>query len=148
NDVYKGMFILKGMVIFANGCRGISRDETVYRNADSFDPSRYLPRTEGGNEEPYPTFYFGFIRTILWNVRVCPGRYLGDSNFWIAVATILSISKIERIKDKNGEEIIPTIGMNTGLTSHPKPYECNIRVRDQRAQSLLQEIEEELMNEK
>ncbi|KAF9441127.1 hypothetical protein P691DRAFT_632793, partial [Macrolepiota fuliginosa MF-IS2] len=94
-------------------------------------PSRYLPRTEGGNKEPYPTFHFGFGR------RVCPGRYLGDGNFWIAVATILALFKIERVKDKNGVEIMPTIGLDTGLTSHPKPYECNIRIRDENAQALL-----------
>ncbi|KAF9446191.1 cytochrome P450 [Macrolepiota fuliginosa MF-IS2] len=139
DDVYKDMFIPKGTTVFANGW-GISRDEMFYCDADSFDPSRYLPRTEGGNEEPYPTFHFGFGR------RVCPGRYLGDRNFWIAAATILSIFRIERIKDKNGDEVIPTIGMDTGLTSHPRPYECNIRIRDERAQVLLQEIKEELVN--
>ncbi|KAF9442288.1 cytochrome P450 [Macrolepiota fuliginosa MF-IS2] len=108
DDIYKGMFIPKGTTMFAN-VWGISQDEAVYQDAGSFNPSRYRPRTEGGNEEPFPTFHFGFG-------RVCPGRYLADGNFWIAVATVLSLFNIEKAKDVNGEYIIPSVGMITGLT--------------------------------
>ncbi|KAF9443660.1 cytochrome P450 [Macrolepiota fuliginosa MF-IS2] len=140
DDIYKGMFIPKGTTVFANGW-GISRDEALYQDANSFNPSRYEPRAEGGGGEQFPGFHFGFGR------RVCPGRYLADGNLWIAAATILSLFKIERIKDMNGDEIIPSIGLDTGLTSHPKPYECTIRIRNEKAGALLQEVEEELTSE-
>ncbi|KAF9446807.1 cytochrome P450 [Macrolepiota fuliginosa MF-IS2] len=136
DDIYKGMFIPKGATVIANEW-GISRNAASYRDADSFNPSRYLPRTEGGNEESFPAFQFGFGR------RVCPGRYLADNGIWIAAATILSLFNIERVKDVNGKEIIPSIGMITGLTSHPKRYECNIQIRSETARALLRELEEE-----
>ncbi|KAF9443654.1 cytochrome P450 [Macrolepiota fuliginosa MF-IS2] len=139
DDVYKGMFIPKGTTVFANAW-GISRDGAFYQDADSFNPSRYRPKAEGGNEEQFPVFQFGFGR------RVCPGRYLADGSFWIAATTILSLFKIERAKDVNGDEITPSTGLDTGLTSHPKPYKCNIRFRSEKARALLQEVEEELTN--
>ncbi|KAF9446806.1 cytochrome P450 [Macrolepiota fuliginosa MF-IS2] len=138
DDIYKGMFIPKGTIVFANGW-SISRDEAFYHDADSFNPSRYRPKTEGGNEEPFPAFQFGFGR------RVCPGRYLADGNLWIAAATILSLFRIEKVKDAKGEEIIPSTDLKSGLVSHPKPYKCNIRIRDEKARSLLQEFEEGLV---
>jgi alanine racemase len=48
----------------------------------------------------------------------CPGRHLADTNFWIAVATILALFKIEKVKNENGEDIIPQVHMQTGLTRY------------------------------
>ena len=37
-------------------------NETVYHDPSSFNPSRYLSRSEGGQEEPRPLAHFGFGR--------------------------------------------------------------------------------------
>jgi hypothetical protein len=47
--------------------------------------------------------------------RVCPGQYLGTASFWISIASILATFKISKELDKNGNEIMPTPGMTTGL---------------------------------
>lgn len=37
-------------------------NEAVYRDPSLFNPSRYLSRSEGGQEEPRPSAHFGFGR--------------------------------------------------------------------------------------
>jgi len=72
DDVYEGMFIPKGATIipntrcaiitpyirlkFSSLSRGMTLDETVYKNATVFDPSRYF------RGEPHPVAQFGFGR--------------------------------------------------------------------------------------
>jgi cytochrome P450 len=119
----------------ANGW-AILRDERVYREPDTFNPSRYLSVSEGGNNEPFPDSpQFGYGR------RICPGQYFADNSLWIAIATILSLFEIQRVKDEFGNDIIPPVAFNTGVTSHPKPYECNIELRGQWARRLLDDVE-------
>lgn len=136
DDVYKGMFIPKGATVFANSW-GMSRDERLYQDAASFNPMRYKPKSEGGRDEPFPAFPFGFGR------RICPGRALADTSIWIAVSTILSLFRVEKAHDPSGKEL-PQVGMRTGLTSHPLPYDCQIQIRDSHAKALLATIEEDL----
>jgi cytochrome P450 len=61
DDVYNGMFIPKGTILFANS-RAMTRDERLYRDPNAFDPERYTPIDEGGRGEPYPLGQFGFGR--------------------------------------------------------------------------------------
>ncbi|KAJ3570930.1 hypothetical protein NP233_g4088 [Leucocoprinus birnbaumii] len=142
DDIYRGMFIPKGTVIFPN-LWGLCRDEKIYKDASVFNPSRYLPVPEGGNGEPRPAAPFGLGR------RVCPGRHLADTNFWIAAATMLTLFKIDRAKNANGTEMVPEVGTKTGLsrshdTSHPKPYQCEIHLRNDAARALASDIKMEL----
>ncbi|KAF9262295.1 cytochrome P450 [Marasmius fiardii PR-910] len=81
DDVYNGMFIPKGTVVLANA-RSMSRNERVYHDPDTFDPTRYLPSPEG-REEPHLTSTWGFGR------RICPGRHFGDLVIWNAMACII-----------------------------------------------------------
>ncbi|KAL0960005.1 hypothetical protein HGRIS_011657 [Hohenbuehelia grisea] len=121
DDVYKGMFIPKGSIVVANAT-GMSLDENVYENPERFNPLRFRPQPEG-NAEPYADATFGFGR------RVCPGRHLAVSSVYMAVVTILATLDINRKINDRGEEIIPVIEYQTGLTSHPKPFDCVITPR-------------------
>ncbi|KAJ7136240.1 cytochrome P450 [Mycena filopes] len=105
--------------------RGISLDETVYKDATSFHPERFLPKPLGNGEPPF-TDTFGFGR------RICPGRDLADNSLWIAIATILATCSISNALDSNGEKIIPEVVMSDGLA----------RARFASAQALLREESE------
>lgn len=48
-------------------------------------------------------------------IRLRPGRHFADNAIWIAVATIWSLFEIRRVKDEQGNDIIPPMACNTGL---------------------------------
>jgi len=83
DDVYEGMFIPKGTVVYQN-VWAMMHDERVYAEPDRFWPERYLPREEGGNGEPYPVGNFGFGR------RICVGRNLAENSLLMVLATMLA----------------------------------------------------------
>ncbi|KDQ25622.1 hypothetical protein PLEOSDRAFT_1078104 [Pleurotus ostreatus PC15] len=130
DDIYKGMFIPKGSIIFAN-IMGMSMDESVYAEPTRFNPDRYLPKSHGGNGEPHLDAAFGFGR------RICPGRHLAVASIWIAVATIFATVDINRVKDVDGNEITPELEFETGITSRPKRFQCKTSPRSEKASSLV-----------
>jgi len=140
DDIYKGMFIPKGSLIFAN-TYGISRNESTYHDPASFNPNRYLPRSEGGHEEPHPQAIFGFGR------RICPGRYFADASIFLAITTILALYNVKKAVGPDGNEITPEVGMVSGITSHTKPYRSVLQLRNEKAKKLLDQIRVELMTE-
>jgi cytochrome P450 len=103
----------------------MTHDRTIYNNPDEFNPDRYLAEDDGGLAEPFPIGQFGYGR------RVCVGKHLAEASLWIVVATMLSVMKIEKARDENGNEIVPKVELTNGLTSHPKPYQCRITPRDE-----------------
>ncbi|KAG6809055.1 hypothetical protein H0H92_001766 [Tricholoma furcatifolium] len=130
DDVYKGMLIPKGAMIITN-FRAMTFDESIYKDAATFDPSRFLPPPLGRGEPPNSTF-FGFGR------RKCPGRYLAEDSLWIAIATILASVSIERAVGDDGKEIIPdAIPTSSGITSHAKPFPYRIKPRTKTVMGLL-----------
>ncbi|KAL1699156.1 cytochrome P450 [Schizophyllum commune] len=137
DDVYDGMFIPKGSVVISNAF-AMTHDEDMYTDPWRFDPDRYLPLNEGGRGEPLPAAHFGFGR------RTCPGRYLGEASVFIAIATILHVLTIKKMKGENGEEITTdpeTATYTTGLASHPEKVLCAIEAISERAKWLALEVE-------
>lgn len=61
DDVYDGMFIPKGTIVYPN-VWAMLHDEKTYAEPFRFWPERYLPKCEGGNGEPLPVGNFGFGR--------------------------------------------------------------------------------------
>jgi hypothetical protein len=47
----------------------------------------------------------------------CPGQHVASTSVWIVLATMLSTLKICKAKDKNGQEIIPEVKFEVGLTA-------------------------------
>ncbi|KAG6848244.1 hypothetical protein H0H93_001985 [Arthromyces matolae] len=129
DDVYRGMFIPKGSLVFGNA-RAMGLDENVYQNAEAFEPSRFLPSPLGRNEPPL-NGPFGFGR------RICPGRHLADASIWIVIASVLATFDIKKAPGPDGKEITPEITLSSGITSQPSAFECRIRPRHERAKHLI-----------
>ncbi|GKT59242.1 cytochrome P450 [Colletotrichum tofieldiae] len=109
NDVYNGMFIPKGSIVFFNS-RAMTQDERIYKDPKSFNPDRYQPQSSGGHGEPLPLGQFGFGR------RVCIGRFLADNSVWIAVATMLATLNISKKVGADGQVIEPKVTFTNGGT--------------------------------
>ncbi|KAJ8522782.1 hypothetical protein ONZ45_g656 [Pleurotus djamor] len=130
DDIYDGMLIPGGATVFTNTV-AMSLDENVYLNPLEFKPERFMPRSLGGNEEPPFPAAFGFGR------RICPGRHVATASIWIAVATIFATVDVSRVKDEQGNEVIPPQEFHVGITSHPKPFKCNMTPRSEKVRKLL-----------
>ena len=87
---------------------------------------------------------------------ICPGRYLADNTVWIAIVRLMAVFDIQKAKGADGNVIEPKIEFVTALTrfarapqcarhvypdavvsSHPKPFPCDIRPRSDKAAQLI-----------
>ncbi|KZV68656.1 cytochrome P450 [Peniophora sp. CONT] len=122
DDVYNGMFIPAGTVILPNQY-AMSHDESIYPEPDRFIPERFL----GADKQRDPdTIAFGF------GARLCPGRHLAQLILWLDFACILSCFTIERPKDSDGHEYLPSLDFTNGLTSRPESLQCRFVPRHSR----------------
>ncbi|KAJ6472477.1 cytochrome P450 [Mycena sanguinolenta] len=154
DDIYCGMLIPKGSLVFANirqgslhhhflstlshFTRAMGLDESVYSDPTSFRPERYLPQPAGAGEPHFSNVTFGFGR------RICTGQYLADQSLWIAIASILATCTITDAVDENGNIIVPRTTMTDGLvrrvfdlSSHPNDFRCVVSPRSPEAQALI-----------
>ncbi|KEY72664.1 hypothetical protein S7711_09162 [Stachybotrys chartarum IBT 7711] len=130
---YKGYNIPEGTVLIP-GIWWFLHDPQVYKDPDDFDPMRYMsPRNE-----PDPSNYcFGFGR------RICPGRYVADSNLFLGIAQILACFNISKAVDENGKPIEPQLHHTPGLVSHPERFSYNITPRSLAHQDLIKGVAKE-----
>ncbi|KAI2604143.1 cytochrome P450 [Hypoxylon fragiforme] len=132
DDVYNGMFIPKGTLVYYN-TYAMSRDLSVYKDPERFNPDRYIPKQDGGDEEPFLVGPFGFGR------RVCVGRHLAQASVWILMATLIATTDISQPVGPDGVPIEQTITFSTGLSSHPGRLDVVFKPRSEKAQRLLAE---------
>ncbi|EKM55771.1 uncharacterized protein PHACADRAFT_195823 [Phanerochaete carnosa HHB-10118-sp] len=132
DDEYRGMYIPKGTTIMANA-RSITWDERHFHDPLTFKPERFLPKPEGAGEVFPQGGIFG------WGRRICPGRYLADNMVWIAVVNILAAFDVRKTKDADGNIIEPQIEFITSITSHPKPFLCDLKPRSENAAKLIRQ---------
>ncbi|KAG8755039.1 hypothetical protein FRC11_006280 [Ceratobasidium sp. 423] len=113
---YRGYRIPKGAIIIGH-TTAIVRDERVYQDADKFDPDRYLDPTVP------PPQAFG------WGQR---------DVFFLEVALILATFKIERCKDENGNEIVPSeeTTSNSAIAC-PVPFKVKLTPRSEQHAELI-----------
>ncbi|KAF5315496.1 hypothetical protein D9619_007173 [Psilocybe cf. subviscida] len=97
DDIYKGYLIPKGALILVN-VWAISRDESRYKDAEMFNPDRFLDELGELNDDECD-FTFGFGR------RICPGRHMGRATLWLSMATTLWAFNMGKAKDASGNEI-------------------------------------------
>jgi len=137
-DTYKGYRIPANSVMIPNTWF-ILHDERNYREPHKFDPDRFL---NNGKLDPNVLdpgkFAFGNGR------RICPGKQMAENSVFIAIASILACFTIEHRMDKDGRPIPIKVDMTQGFPSHPKPFDCSVKPRNQSIRSLIaQSIREE-----
>ncbi|GBE89486.1 hypothetical protein SCP_1601480 [Sparassis crispa] len=142
DDIYNEMLIPKGSVIIPN-VMAMSRDETMYKDADKFLPERFLP-APAGRDEPHLSVIFGFGR------RICPGLYFADNSAWIVISSVLAAFDICKPIRADGTAVEPQVEYTTEglarltvlcslLCSRPRPFECVLRPRSEAAKALIEQ---------
>ncbi|KAF9522934.1 cytochrome P450 [Crepidotus variabilis] len=125
-----GYFIPKGAVIVANLWKMLHDPET-YPEPFKFDPERHLGPTPQRNVRE---ICFGFGR------RICPGMLLAETSVYSCIIKSLAVFNIEKALDSDGIPITPVHQTANGLLCFPKPYECAIKPRSEKAYSLITEL--------
>ncbi|KAL4745449.1 hypothetical protein BDW72DRAFT_211322 [Aspergillus terricola var. indicus] len=132
DDVYDGYYIPKGSVIMPN-IWAFCHDPEDYKDPMSFKPERFL----GDKPERDPqTLAFGFGR------RVCPGRILADSSIYLTIVMSLAAFSISK-PVRDGEEVDVQPHFMPGITSHPAPFELDIRLRDPKYEQMILSVQDE-----
>ncbi|KAJ3563540.1 hypothetical protein NP233_g8878 [Leucocoprinus birnbaumii] len=116
--------------------RAMLHDEVIFPNPSRFDPERFL--TSDGQLrkdilDPETTATFGFGR------RACPGSQIGLTSLFIVAASFLSLFKIMKPVNAQGQEVDPLVEY-TGRTmvDNPSPFECRFIPRSKEAAALIQ----------
>ncbi|KEP49473.1 O-methylsterigmatocystin oxidoreductase [Rhizoctonia solani 123E] len=141
DDVYRGYDIPKGTVL------AMSRDESIYKDPEVFNPDRFLdPKVP-----PLPGFG--------WGRRKCPGVYYARAAVFLSISSLLATFTFSKKIDSDGREVTPTIedGSNSMTlyvnptftklpyftecgTSGLKPFEFQFKPRSDRHKQLIAEM--------
>ncbi|OCH88011.1 cytochrome P450 [Obba rivulosa] len=127
-DTYKGMYIPKGSLVFAN-VWNMLHDEQLFPEPNAFRPERYMePADELTAKRRDPRSYvFGFGR------RRCPGVHLIEQSLWIVMASMLSAFDITKGKDAHGNVVEPEVVFENSVFRTPKTFKVDIRPRSEQA---------------
>lgn len=128
DDMHDGYLIPEGTIVLPN-IYFMSRDPRNYNNPYVFNPERFL----GDDPELDPRKYvFGYGR------RICPGRLFGENNVSVTIATCLSTISFGRVKNADGNEIIPKFDFDGDTVVQPERFSCRIVPRSEQSITLLQ----------
>ncbi|KAF9218869.1 cytochrome P450 [Gyrodon lividus] len=137
DDIYDGMFIPKGSLVFGN-IWAILRDEKLYPDPHSFNPDRYLhpAADEAAERRRDPRSYvFGFGR------RRCPGANLVESSAWLLMVSMIATLDMGKAIDEQGREIEPEVVFDNAVFRTPNPFKCSIRPRSEHVLKVLAQEE-------
>ncbi|KAH7334824.1 cytochrome P450 [Rhizoctonia solani] len=118
DDEYRGYFIPKGSIVMTNAW-AMSRDDSVYKSPETFNPDRFLNTDTPGAPG------FGFGR------RSCPGNHYAEASLFILIASVLAVFHISpKVNPVTGQEEIPEVKATLhALVNRILPFECTIKPR-------------------
>ncbi|KAI0794842.1 cytochrome P450 [Abortiporus biennis] len=135
DDIYNGYFIPAGTIVLGNTW-AITHDENVYPDAWRFMPERYFTEDGQPSDVPDPALAaFGYGR------RICPGRFMADSELFIVVSSILSTLQIKpgptfkMPSELDGFK--PDDYFTCGMVNHVKNFDCTVKPRSERAAGII-----------
>ncbi|KAH7252841.1 cytochrome P450 [Fusarium tricinctum] len=137
DDWYDGHFIPKDSVVVLNWW-AIQRDPSRYKDADRFDPTRYLDKHLSAAElmnaqNPYDRDHFSYGA----GRRACPGVHLAEKSLFIVISRTLWGFNIQKKVQADGSAVNPTTKMMPGFLSVPEPFECDIICRSKAHQDVI-----------
>ncbi|KAI0253714.1 cytochrome P450 [Lactifluus subvellereus] len=132
DDIYKGFFIPKGSVMFANTW-AILHDPESYPEPETFNPNRFLNDDGTFQDDPTIVLAFGVGK------RICPGRHFAEATLFMVAASVLSVYNVTKARDEYGNEIPVKDATPAGssLLMHPEKFACSITPRDEFAKDLI-----------
>jgi len=132
DDEYNGFWLTKDAIVFANSW-AMLHDERIFPEPFVFRPERFMRQDLDKMDVEAKAFSaaFGFGR------RICPGRYLGFSTVWLAIASILACFEISNAADENGDPIIPDVQYTQATSVIPLPFKCTISPRNESVSKLV-----------
>ncbi|CAL1711055.1 unnamed protein product [Somion occarium] len=140
DDVYKGMFIPKGTLVFAN-VWNILRNEELYPEPNSFKPERYLVEVDEATAKRRDprNYVFGYGR------RRCPGSHLIESSLWIVMATMIATLDFSKARDEQGNIVEPIVKFENSVFRTPTPFKVDIRPRSEQALKIVSQVAENVV---
>ncbi|KAF3006228.1 hypothetical protein E8E14_002554 [Neopestalotiopsis sp. 37M] len=132
DDVWNGYFIPKGATIHALEW-GITRDENMYPNAETFNPARWLKPTYPTFKEPLTQFpslngfsQFGFGR------RTCQGIPIVEQDLFLVMGGIAWAFNITKKRRADGSEVdVHWDDFSPLLIAKPAPFEFDAMLRSE-----------------
>ncbi|PAV17646.1 cytochrome P450 [Pyrrhoderma noxium] len=129
DDTYKGFYIPKGSVVYAN-IYAISKDSDIFPEPDSFIPERFISPTH-----PRVINFdlpFGFGR------RICPGKQVALQAVFIIISRLIWGFNFIPPFDENNHPILPDLEAFEGeLVTRPKPFLLRFEPRDRDTKKLM-----------
>ncbi|TFK24129.1 cytochrome P450 [Coprinopsis marcescibilis] len=137
DDEYRGYRIPAGTIVVGNAW-AMLHDERVYPEPSKFNPDRFMKDGKLDCEsQPKPDIAcWGFGR------RICPGRFMGYSAIWLAIACIISVFDVDKAKDENGDSIEPHEEYVSGLAIIAKPFKYQIKPRSKMKESMIRSLKD------
>ncbi|KAG9083445.1 hypothetical protein FRC06_004530 [Ceratobasidium sp. 370] len=111
-DAARSELDTEGYVVAPGSSYGaMSRDENVYKDAETFNADRFL-------DPKVPA-----LPVLGWDRRKCPGNHYGEASVFISDVSLLASYTISGRRDENGQEIVPKIELaRNALALHvPEP---------------------------
>jgi len=128
DDVYNGMFIPKGTLVFPNIMKML-KDPELFPNPEQFIPERFMEEVDEvtARKRDPRNYAFGFGR------RKCPGIHLVEQSLWIAMACMIATLDMHKAKDDSGHDIEPELVFKNQVFRVPSPFKSDIRPRSEQA---------------
>ncbi|KAJ7250815.1 cytochrome P450 [Mycena haematopus] len=116
DDIYNGYFIPKGATVISNiwtvisslieSTRAMTRDESIYPEAERFNPDRFFT-ADGKLNDDDTALAFGSSGLIfhIFGRRICPGRHSAGDTVWATIVSVLSMFNMAKAKDATGKEV-------------------------------------------
>ncbi|KAL5634119.1 hypothetical protein ACGC1H_006074 [Rhizoctonia solani] len=126
DDTYKGYHIPKGAIVAGN-VWAMTRDETVYKDPEVFEPDRFLDPTT----PPSPVFG--------WGRRRCPGTHFAQASLFITIASTLMTFNIGVAQDKDGNDICPSGKLVNSVALIPEEFPLKLTPRSTKHEELIRQ---------
>ncbi|KAI0051887.1 cytochrome P450 [Auriscalpium vulgare] len=146
DDWYRGFFIPKGTIVFANIFQCNNDTEIYGADARVFNPARHLDEHGNVTIGPVETkeeghVMYGFGR------RICVGRHVANNSLAIDLATVLWAANFEAGKGVSGKPLPLDVdnSVEVGLINRPVPFTCTITPRFPEASAMLADEREALV---